>query len=77
MSTCTCLDATLHATICKHIHLVHMETSDNVVCKVEHQQILSYFMYSLPKVKKYLETPKETLLLKIYTLEMTIRKCIT
>ena len=25
--SCTCLDATLHATVCKHIHLVHMETN--------------------------------------------------
>ena len=31
--TCAYLDVTLHATICKHIHLVHMETSHNVVCK--------------------------------------------
>ena len=27
--TCTCLDATLHATICKHVHLVHMNTSNH------------------------------------------------
>ena len=27
------LDVTLRATICKHIHLVHMETRDNFVCK--------------------------------------------
>ena len=31
--TRTCLDATLHATICKQMHLVHMENSDNIVCK--------------------------------------------
>ena len=31
--TCTSLDATLHATTCKHIHLVHMKTSDNAVCR--------------------------------------------
>ena len=31
--THTSLDVTLHATICKYIHLVHMETSDNSVCK--------------------------------------------
>ena len=30
---CTFLDGVLHAIICKHIHLVYMETSDNVVCK--------------------------------------------
>ena len=27
----TCLNATLHVTICKHIHLLHMEISDNIV----------------------------------------------
>ena len=27
------LDVTQHATICKHIHLVHMETNDNIVSK--------------------------------------------
>ena len=74
VSTCTCLDATLHATICKHIHLVYMETSDNVVCKDRTSTDTNYhilLMYSLPKVKKKdLETAKETLLLKIYTLEM-------
>ena len=26
--TCECLDALLRATICKHIHLVHMTTID-------------------------------------------------
>ena len=28
--TCTCLDATPYATICKRVHLVHMETSDYI-----------------------------------------------
>ena len=27
------LDVTLHATICKHMHLAHMEAKDNIVCK--------------------------------------------
>ena len=27
------LDVTLHVTICKHIHLVHIETRDNAVGK--------------------------------------------
>ena len=26
MYSCTCLDASLHATVCKHMHLVHMTT---------------------------------------------------
>ena len=29
--TCTCLDTTLHATLYKHIHLIHMETSENLI----------------------------------------------
>ena len=33
VSTCTCLDVTLHATICIHIYLVHTECSNSVVCK--------------------------------------------
>ena len=30
--TCTCMDATLHATVCKHVHLVQMTTT-NTACK--------------------------------------------
>lgn len=33
MYTCSCLDATLHYTVCKHVHLVQMkiaESSKNV-----------------------------------------------
>ena len=29
MYTCTCLDATLHCTICKHIHLVLREAGSD------------------------------------------------
>ena len=28
MYTCTCMDATLHKTVCKHVHLVHMSISE-------------------------------------------------
>ena len=51
--TCTCLDATLHATINKYvldtyvsIHLVHMETSDNVVCKDRTSADIDYSYFS-------------------------------
>ena len=30
MYTCSCLDATLHYTVCKHVHLVQMKISKNV-----------------------------------------------
>ena len=29
--TCTCLDTTLHVTLYKHIHLIHMETRENLI----------------------------------------------
>ena len=29
MCTCSCLDATLHYTVCKHVHLVQMKLSKN------------------------------------------------
>lgn len=29
MYACTCLDATLHNTVCKHAHLLHMLLSKN------------------------------------------------
>ena len=29
MYTCTCMDATLHATICKHVHLVRLTTTSD------------------------------------------------
>ena len=32
MYTCTCMDATLHATVCKHVHLVKM-TTITTACK--------------------------------------------
>ncbi len=29
--SCTCLDATLHSTICKHVHLVAMKINPDIV----------------------------------------------
>ena len=30
MYTCTCLDATLHSTVCKHVHLLCMDLPDDI-----------------------------------------------
>ena len=44
--TCTCMDATLHATVCKHVHLVQMTTM-NIACEDSSKHVnfttLQYF----------------------------------
>ena len=34
MYTCTCMDATLHATVCKHVHFVRMITTTDTASKI-------------------------------------------
>ena len=36
--SCTCLDSILHATVCKHIHLVHMNTTTTISQTLEGNQ---------------------------------------
>ena len=35
--TCSCLDATIHATVCKHIHLIHMRSSNTLMKTARNQ----------------------------------------
>ena len=35
--TCSCLDATIHATVCKHIHLIHMRSSNTLTKTARNQ----------------------------------------
>ena len=79
--TCTCLDATLHATICKHVHLVHMNTSDHFFSNERTSSDTDYLyisnVLSSKRKKTDLETAKESLLLKVHSLEMAIRESNT
>ncbi len=50
MYICSCMDATLHTTVCKHVHLVHMKTNSNY-----HQQ------QAAVTLMKAVEGNKETL----------------
>ena len=76
--TCTCLDATLHATICKHVHLVHMNTSNHFFSNERTSSDRDYLylsnVLSSKRKKTDLETAKESLLLKVHSLEMAIRE---
>ena len=38
--TCSCLDATIHATVCKHIHLIHMRSSNTLTKTARNQDSL-------------------------------------
>ena len=79
--TCTCLDAIIHATICKHVHLVHMNTSDHFFSNKRTSSDMDYLYFSnvlsSKRKKTDLETAKESLLLKVHSLEMAIRECNT
>ena len=51
MYTCTCMDATIHATVCKHVHLVNIfkttdtanTTSPTCTCTIDSCNTLEYF----------------------------------
>lgn len=80
MYTCTCLDAILHATICKHVHLVSSGTNDNrpseptVLCN--HDNDYAYFdnvLFSGIKPTDQLISSKN----KCYTLMKDLQNEIT
>ena len=44
--TCTCLDANLHATVCKHVHLVHMKYMQKEKSRIPEDPTLLVDTYS-------------------------------
>lgn len=88
MYSCTCLDATLHSTICKHVHLVHMECQEATGqppagvgeetenLKDNHNNYSTYFTNSLPKtIDVNYNTSKTKLQRKIIELQEAVDHC--
>ena len=63
MYSCTCLDASLHATVCKHMHLVHMTTTFIPTTHTEddkHNNTFLDFSSMFPDVSPQLSTREKT-----------------
>ena len=81
--SCTCMDATLHATVCKHVHLVKMttgtptETPTNTHLSPNTQTKLDYFSNLLDVDVKEREVAKlrQLLLHKVNNLNILLKNC--
>ena len=80
--SCTCMDATMHATVCKHVHLVNMttkavvETAQNIKMQTHTQTKLNYFSKLLDDGEEC-EVSKlhQKLLHKVSELSVLLRNC--
>ena len=82
MYTCSCMDSTLHATVCKHVHIIKMTSSSTSVKKcspaTSHpNDKLKYFTNLLSdKVQATkLETQRQKLLTKINEISVLVNEC--
>ena len=80
--TCSCMDSTLHATVCKHVHIIKMTSSSTSVKKcspaTSHpNDKLKYFTNLLSdKVQATkLETQRQKLLTKINEISVLVNEC--
>ena len=80
--TCTCLDSILHATVCKHVHLVHMKYMQKDTNSISEDPTLltdtySYFtsLLSNKKPDTSLTQTKTSLLKKLQKLEALVTNC--
>ena len=80
--TCTCLDSILHATVCKHVHFVHMNYMQKDTDSISEDPTLladtySYFTSQLSdkKLDTSLTQTKTTLLKKLQKLEALVTNC--
>ena len=76
--SCSCLDATLHATVCKHVHLVHMTQRARTVpvpdSDTQSMDFSSYF-HSQPGSVHSIIGVRTTLLGKLNELQVLISNC--
>ena len=77
--TCTCLDSILHTTVCKHVHLVHMNYMQKDTDSISEPTVLAdtYFtsLLSDKKPDTSLTQTKTTLLQKLLKLEALVTNC--
>ena len=79
--SCTCLDSKLHATVCKYIHLVHMNTITTISQTLEGNQEpsdnYSYFTNILSRQDdgSTIMSAKTTLISKLHELELLAEHC--
>ena len=78
MYSCTCLDASLHTTVCKHCHLVHMKYAPSQQ-QDSHQPSLAYYEHVLnPSRNTCIAKPsitKQSIQDKIYELQTRLKTC--
>ena len=75
--SCSCLDATLHATVCKHVHLVHMTQCARIIPVPDsdtQSMDFSYYFQSQPGSVHSIIGVK-TLLGKLNELQVLISNC--
>ena len=80
--TCTCLDSILHATACKHVHLVHMKYMQKDTNSISEDPTLltdtySYFTSQLSNKKPdtSMTQTKTSLLKKLKKIEALVTNC--
>ena len=79
--SCTCLDSILHPTVCKPIHLVHMNTTTTIPQTLEGNQEpsnnYSYFtnILSQQDYRSTIMSAKTSLISKLHELELLAEHC--
>ena len=78
--SCTCMDSTIHATVCKHVHLVKLITEQKVKKQAEHTTLesLEYFSSLFPEAHNgdELKELRQGLLKKLDKLKSLVQDCV-
>ena len=80
MYSCTCLDFTLHSTVCKHIHLIHMSNALSTSNSQMETAITSPYNYSQvlchgPQTSNRLKNTKTAINTSLLQLQTLVRQC--